>query len=315
MDRIIGEYQGQNKGPLVICIGGIHGNELAGIKALDLVLKMLEVEHITNPDFVFRGKMIAYRGNLTAINAGKRFIHKDLNRNFLKDKLDAIEKGEMEAVCVEDIEALELIHTIKDEIKKNQPEKVVFIDLHTTSSPGGIFTIVPEDPDSLAVAAEMHAPVIRGMADGIVGTTMHYFTTENMGVHSINISFESGQHEDPLAINIAVAGVVACLRAIDCVDGQDVESLHDEILINFSRNLPNITRLITKHSIREGDQFKMKPGYLNFQKVFKGEVIAKDINGPIAVPEDGVLLMPLYQDLGEDGFFIIKTMEEYEFHK
>lgn len=54
----------------------------------------------------------------------------------------------------------------------------------------------------------------------------------------------------------------------------------------------------------------MLPGYENFQLVKKGEVIAEDSNGPIVVKEDGLLLMPLYQNKGEDGFFIIKVLEE-----
>jgi succinylglutamate desuccinylase len=315
MDRIIGRYTGKEYGPLIVCIGGIHGNETAGIKALDLVIKMLEVEPIVNPDFTFRGRIVAIRGNLPAIAAGKRYIDKDLNRNFIKSRIDKIRDGILEPRYTEDLEAIKLINTIKAEIKDYHAQKVVIIDLHTTSSPGGIFTIVPEDKESLRIAREMHAPVIKGMIKGIRGTTMHYFNSDNMGIICKTVTFESGQHEDPKAITIAIAAIVACLRAMVCVDGQDVENQHDNILINFSEKLPSVTELIMKHTIHPGDGFEMKPNYLNFQKVKKGEIIAKDHNGPIQVPEDGILLMPLYQDQGEDGFFIIKSISEYEFHK
>lgn len=315
MDRLIGEFNGVEYGPLIICIGGIHGNELAGVKALDLILKMLEVEPITNPNFEFRGKLVAVRGNLAAIKAGKRYIDKDLNRNFRKTRLDKIMAGELPHLYSEDYEAIELINFIKNEIRKYHAKKVVIIDLHTTSSPGGIFTIVPEDADSLRVAREMHAPVIRGMLEGIKGTTLHYFTSENLGVISRTVTFESGQHDDPRSVNLAIAAIVAVLRAMGSIDGKNVETQHDKLLIDYSMNLPSVTRLVKKHSIEPGDGFKMKPNYLNFQKVTKGEIIAYDNNGPIAIEEDGILLMPLYQDQGEDGFFIIKQIEEYEFHQ
>lgn len=312
MDRIIGEFTEGKEGPLIFCIGGIHGNELAGIKALDLVLKMLEVEHITNPGFSFRGKYIAIRGNLNAIQKGLRYIDRDLNRNFTDDRIGALQNGEIPLESSEDKEALEIIDLVKSEIAKTKPSLVIIMDLHTTSSSGGIFTIISDDEESIKIAREMHAPVIKGMLEGIRGTTLHYFNDENLGIPTRSITFESGQHEDPLAINIAIAGIIACMRAIDCVDRDDVESLHDDILINFSKNLPEYSRLISKHNIQNGDGFTMKPGYENFQSVKKGEIVAMDNKGPISISEDGILLMPLYQTQGEDGFFLIKNINENE---
>ncbi len=54
---------------MLICLGGIHGNEPAGVMAVDLILKMLEVEPITNPDFEFRGTIVGIRGNMQALAA------------------------------------------------------------------------------------------------------------------------------------------------------------------------------------------------------------------------------------------------------
>lgn len=310
MDRKIGEYIGKAHGSLVVCIGGIHGNETAGIEALKKVLKMLEREPERNPEFVFKGKFLAIHGNLEAIKSKKRFIEKDLNRNFNKQRLDNLSTSEVH----EDKEAQEIIALVRHEILAYRAEKLLLIDLHTTSSPGGIFTIIPEDDRSLDIARSMHAPIIRGMTKGVQGTTMHYFNSVNMGLPTKSITFESGQHKDPNAIIIAVAAVIAALRSLGSVMPHDVESIHDEILKNYSLNLPSLTKLIMKHSIHAGDGFEMLPGYLNFQAVKKGEVVAKDKDGNIAVPEDGLLLMPLYQKQGEDGFFLIKRIEQYEFH-
>jgi len=48
----------------------------------------------------------------------------------------------------------------------------------------------------------------------------------------------------------------------------------------------------------------MNPGFANFDPIRRGRVLAGKASGPVAAPFSGVLLMPLYQKLGEDGFFI-----------
>jgi hypothetical protein len=50
----------------------------------------------------------------------------------------------------------------------------------------------------------------------------------------------------------------------------------------------------------------MDPGYSNFQEVVEGQVVAHDHAGPVAIGEKSRLLMPLYQEQGEDGFFLVR---------
>ena len=66
--------------------------------------------------------------------------------------------------------------------------------------------------------------------------------------------------------------------------------------------------MVKRHAIQPVEGFEMLPGFKNFQKVKKGELIAKDKNGDIFSPANGRILMPLYQKQGEDGFFIIKEI-------
>ena len=83
------------------------------------------------------------------------------------------------------------------------------------------------------------------------------------------------------------------------------------MLIEYSKKLPKLTELIEIHTIGPDDDFEMMPNYVNFQEIKKGEYLAKDRNGKILASVDGRILMPLYQKQGEDGFFLIKTMEGY----
>jgi len=304
MSRVIGEYIGSQGGPLLVIFGAMHGNESAGVKAIDLTLKMLEVEPIKNPDFQYRGSMLGLIGNLAAYKRGERFINKDLNRCWIKGEIG--KNSGKENLSAEELEIHEVLSIVKGSIAKHSPSEVIVLDLHTTSSNGGIFSIVGDDERSLSIARQIHAPVILGMLEGLRGTTLHYFTDENLEYKTSAITFESGQHEDPLSVNRAIAAIINCMRTIESVKPTDVENQHDNILKKYSENLPQVARLLYTHGIKPEDKFKMKEGYQNFQKVATAETLASDTKGDIKCKRDGMILMPLYQKKGEDGFFIIQ---------
>jgi len=308
-ERIIGKYEGEEEGPLFICFGAMHGNEPAGVEAIDLVLKMLEVEPITNPGFTFKGRFLGLIGNFEAYQRKVRFINKDLNRSLDKDYVDSILSKDKKSLESEDKEMYELITLIREEIEDCKPERLVFLDLHTTSSYGGIFSLCYEEKESLDIAFAMHAPVVVGFTEGIKGTTMHYFNSNNFQENTISLSFESGQHEEQLSVNRAISAIINCLKEIGSIDAGHVENFHEEILIKYSKSLPKLTTLLIRHPITPEDNFEMYPGFRNFQKIKKGDLLARDKSGPIKAQEDGLLLMPLYQKKGEDGFFIVKEIE------
>ena len=307
--RIISKYHGQNPGPLLIVFGGMHGNEPAGVEAIHMMSKMLEVEPITNPEFEYNGTFLGLIGNLKAFHVNQRFIEKDLNRSFTNENVEYVDRTDESELKNELLEIKQILQVVRETIEEVKPEKVVVLDLHTTSSFGGIFTIATDDPESIKIAVELHAPVIKGMLNGIKGTTLHYFTKENFGIDMTPVTFESGQHYEDLSVNRAIAAITNCMRTIGSVSPEHVENQHDTLLIEHSKNLPKVSELISKHNIVEGDDFEMNPNYKNFQKIHSGEIIAQDSNGPIEAPEDALLLMPLYQDQGEDGFFLIKKLE------
>ena len=308
LKRIIGRCTGQEKGPLLICFGGMHGNEPAGVQALEMMFKMLELEPLQNPEFKFRGRLLGLRGNLRAMKAGKRFIVKDLNRQWTKENVARIKSSPIEALDAEDLEIKEILEIVESEVATYQPEKLVFLDFHTTTAYGGIFSIPTDDPESIRIAIELHAPVIKGMLKGIRGTSLHYFCKENFIPNTVAVCFESGQHEEELSVNRAIAALTSCMRTIGCVQSEHVENRHDSILIEYSKSLPQVAELVTIHAIQPNDNFRMVPNYKNFQRVKKGALLAHDKNGAILAPEDGLVLMPLYQKQGDDGFFLIKTV-------
>ncbi|MFN0013385.1 MAG: succinylglutamate desuccinylase/aspartoacylase family protein [Saprospiraceae bacterium] len=312
-DRIIGTYSGAEPGALVVVFGAVHGNEPAGVRALEEVFDMLEREPGLNPGFTFQGRLVGMVGNLQAFEQGKRFLSRDLNRLWTPVNLRRIQQTDPASLQAEDRELAELTEAIHNEIQACRPEALVLLDLHTTSADGGIFCIPSDDKASLRLAKELHAPVILGMLDGLEGTLLHFAAGNHFEIggyphYSIGAAFESGQHNDPLSVSRAIAAIINCLRAAGCIRAEDVDSRHESTLRAFSDPLPKVTRLRHVHHIRPGDAFDMRPGYANFQPIQKGEHLANDVTGPVLAPEDGLILMPLYQPQGSDGFFVVREI-------
>ena len=88
--RIIDRYEGVDPGPLLICIGSMHGNEPAGLLAIQEVFRLLDIETDFNPGFRYHGSFVGIRGNIRAIEKSQRFIDRDLNRMLLKEEMDRI---------------------------------------------------------------------------------------------------------------------------------------------------------------------------------------------------------------------------------
>ena len=307
-ERIIGHYRGREAGPLLVVIGGIHGNEPAGVRALERLFEMLRQEPLLNPGFTFRGELLALRGNLGALAVGERYLDEDLNRIWrpMLGKTTEFQSAEEE-------ELHELLAAIESAVEEAPLSELVLLDLHTTSSGGGIFAITGDDRPSLRLAAEMGVPVVKGMLESTQGTTLHYFRgghfATSLPVRAV--VFEAGQHADPVAVDLALAATVNLLRALGCVRNEDVSSYHDELLREGAGRLPRMTELSYVHHIsRDGsDGFRMRPGYGNFQAVVEGERVADDRRGPVAVPASGYLLMPLYQQRGNEGFFLVRDFQ------
>lgn len=305
-NRVIGVFEGKERGPLFICSGGLHGNEPAGVEALNTVFTLLEREALINPDFSFFGKLIGIRGNIPALRKKERYLDQDMNRIWIPEKIAENRQLAIGKISSEARELLEILDLVEREIEAYRPEKIVWLDLHTTTAGGGIFTISDNQKENLNIATELHAPVILGMLDNLEGTLMHYVKDENLGLPAVSITFEAGQHSDPLSINRAIAAIINCMRTIGSVPANIVENRHDQLLIDYSDKLPKVARLSHIHPVRPDDDFHMMPNYENFMPVKKGELLAHDRFGPIYAGEDALILMPLYQQQGSEGFFLLR---------
>ncbi|WMX16811.1 MULTISPECIES: succinylglutamate desuccinylase/aspartoacylase family protein [unclassified Aureispira] len=310
-NRIIGERIGGKPGPLMIVFAQIHGNEPAGYKAVQELFKAIDAEYIKNPKFEFCGRIVALLGNMKAAAANVRYIEKDLNRSWLPQEINRIRQIENIAdLDAEDQEIKENLELIDAYIDLCQPPRVVVLDLHTTTAHGGIFTIPSQNPEARRIGLNMHAPVLHGFLDGLKGTTLHYFSQENFEVDMNAVCFEAGQHQSEDSYKHAVSAIIQCFKSIGGFYAKDIENKHDQLLEERSKGLPLEAKLMYVHQIKPDDNFKMIDSkvYSNFDPIEKGEILAYDKNGPVCSPYDGLILMPLYQQQGSDGFFVIQEI-------
>jgi succinylglutamate desuccinylase len=86
-ERIIGKIE-NTEGPTLIFTGGIHGNEPSGVFALSRVLDKIRSGHIQ-----LKGSMYALCGNMKALEKGRRYLKKDLNRIWTDEYLKHLKNG------------------------------------------------------------------------------------------------------------------------------------------------------------------------------------------------------------------------------
>ena len=316
-ERIIGTFGGETPGPLILVIGALHGNEPAGVKALEMVFEALELERRDNPEFQFQGKLVGLLGNAQGFLLGQRFVEQDLNRMWTPELVAEINASEDESLSAESQEVRHLYDCIAAEFKSLNAEKSVFLDLHTTSADGGIFSIPTDEGESLLLAKHLGAPAIVGLQESISGTLLGFAITgafsPNTASHQspisnkpICVAFEAGQHDSPFSISRSAIALVRCLRTMNCIAPDGLLNFAESITLPFLNYVPPVVRFRYAHHIEASDGFKMRAGYANFQPIQQGEHLADDVHGPVLSPDKGLILMPLYQAKGSDGFFIVQ---------
>jgi len=294
--RIIGKYTSNKKGPLLFVTAGIHGNEPSGVQALEEVFKQLEK---TKPKI--EGTLVGVSGNHKALNQNKRYIDEDLNRVWTEENIKQ-KKDESH----EQKEMWEIIEILKQYPDKDF-NKRYFLDCHTTSSASLPYVSVQEVNDNDAWAHNFPTFIVRGFSDIITGDIDHYLSRIGM----TGFVFEAGQHEDKASVENHEGVIWLALKEACNLDLSQIETYPDCVNRFAEKNAPEqkTFELVHRHGLKDSDTFKMEPGYENFQKIKKGELLARQNGEELKSEWDARIFMPLYQSQGNDGFFVIEEVE------
>jgi len=301
VQRRIGEYSQGNSGPTVIFVGGVHGNEPSGIFALERVLESLNKSMIS-----FSGSLYALSGNLPALQKSERYVDFDLNRIWFP--LGNNGKSHRAAQALEKDERNGLLQEFDAIIKSNNGPFYIF-DLHTTSSYSVPFLVLGDTLRNREIVHDIPAPVILGLEEEAEGTMFSFL--DQTGVNAV--LFEAGQHDSLAAIENHISFIWLVLEKIGCISSSEIPDFHlyYESLKKESIGKQKYYETIYKYGVDDDEEFEMNEGYVSFQQVSQGKQLAKNKNGDITTPVDGLIFMPLYQKKGEDGFFVIRKISKF----
>ncbi len=297
--HLIKRIKGKHSFPTVVAFGGVHGNESAGVLALEKVVKTIEKDQLH-----FHGNFYAIKGNLKALDKKVRFIHKDLNRIWTRRNIKHL--FDDQEVFAELEEQRELFQLIRD-IFSESVGPFYFIDLHTTSSYTIPFITISDSLNNRKFSSNFHIPIILGIEEYLEGPVLTFL---NEFGH-ISLGFEAGQHNESSSVNNCEFFIWKSLALTGCINKKKVKNyffLRKRFNYYRSSNFYHITE---KHTIEENDSFEMQEGYTNFQPIKKGELLAHSNGHELKASENGKIFMPLYQKLGEDGYFIIRKISKF----
>jgi predicted deacylase len=300
-EHMIAAFVGKPAGPTLIAVGSLHGNEPGGALALSNVAKKL-----AGLSDKLKGRVYFLVGNTRARAAGVRFIDHDLNRVWTASKLSS----ERAVTMTNSSERAELreMDAILDGLLITAMDEVFVLDLHSTSTGGMPFATVGDTLRNRTFAQKFPVAILLGIEEQLEGTMLEYLN--NAG--AVTLGFEGGQHFGPETAANHESLVWLGLVNAGILNAADVPDLdvHKKRLAK-QHGKARVFEVRHRHAITAEDDFLMKTGFANFDPVKKGEHLGSDRNGEVSAVESGLLLMPLYQKLGEDGFFIGREISPF----
>ncbi len=293
--RVLGNIKGENGTPTIIVIAGMHGNETAGIHAVKKVLQKIDTQKIQ-----FKGNFYVIAGNLNALQKNIRFEKADLNRLWTLENIEYIKssKNGFNADVKEQIAIYEYVKMILT----TNDGPFYFIDLHTTSADTTPFITISDSLNNRKFSANFSIPIVLGIEEYLDGPLLTYI---NEFGH-VALGFEGGQHNDKESIDNCEAFVWLVLEASGCILKSQIEELNSfkNTLLAHSKKR-NFYEIDYRYLINDKEDFRMVNGFNNFEKITRNQVLALSNTVEIKANMDGMIFMPLYQDQGNDGFFII----------
>lgn len=295
--RLLGDFGADRDGPLLVLVGGVHGNEPAGVEALRVFCAELapRAAHL-------RGRVLVLAGNLAGLAAQRRFVDEDLNRAWTEENLARLQDGGA-ARTSEERELVEL-HALIVAAVGEARGSVTLLDLHSTSGEGPPFAILSDHAPARDLARAIEAPAVLGLHKNVRGTLIDWF--ESLGHTSVVL--EGGQNEAAVTRTRHRAAAWLALESLGLLEPDALDlSAERAAMREATLQLPATVEVCLRWGIEPGERFRMEPGFVNLQPVHRGQLLAhggRNAATPIHAPFDGLLLMPLYQEQGSDGFFL-----------
>jgi succinylglutamate desuccinylase len=152
-------------------------------------------------------------------------------------------------------------------------------------------------------------PLILGLEEQVDGALLELLN--NYGF--VTMGVEAGRHDAPESADrheavLWLTIVEAGLLSAESVPGYE---RYRQLLIDAASGSPPVVEVRHRHPVTVREAFHMEPGFSNFMPIEKGQIVARDHDGPVRACEGGMILLPLYQGQGNDGFFICREVRPF----
>ena len=301
--RFVGKVIGNKKGPTLIFFAGIHGNEPAGVTALEHIFEKLNTD-----TFQVQGAIYGVRGNIPALLEGKRFIDHDLNRLWTTERIAEIKSRSASNSSVEELELLKIEQAVLEILGFSAPP-FYFIDFHTTSSKTLPFITINDALINRKFSRLFPVPIILGIEEYLEGPLLSHMNQKGY----VSLGFESGQHNEIAATNNSIAFVWLTLVFAEVLYKSEVSDFDFYYNQLYQSAMGNSAFYEVRHreELTDNDTFSMLKGFESFQKVKKGTPLAIKNKKMLLAEKNTILFMPLYQKQGADAFFRISNTPKW----
>ena len=269
------------KGPNIVILGGVHGNESCGLYVLESLLRDFSNKKAT----LKKGTLTLVIGNLMACKKNQRQLSINLNRLFGNQETDT------EEIELQRARELEPLLSSCDYL----------FDIHSFSSKGEAMIIAEKECLSLAEKLNVEHVVTPGIffEEVFKGTTTAFAKRHG----ALSIALEAGQHDDPKTFSCSLNTTLSLLGYLDVLGEASVQTprphriyelFHKEILSNIN----------TQYM----EQFK------NMQRIERDTTIVESNGDQMQAPEDCFIVLPTAPDqlgntkLNEEIFFLAREI-------
>jgi succinylglutamate desuccinylase len=187
----------------------------------------------------------------------------------------------------------------------------VFVDLHSSSATGPPFLCLADTIDNRRLGLATGVPIILGIEETIEGASLEWFAQRGIAA----LAVEGGRHDEPETVANHEAVLWCLLDRLRMLQPGSVDIAPQRAqLQRVTTGVPAIVEIVQRHAITAEDRFRMEPGFVNFAPVAKHALLATDRRGEVRAPSSGHVLLPLYQALGDDGFFLARRVRPVWLH-
>jgi len=267
-------------GPLVVVMGGVHGNEPSGVKAIDRLTREFQGGTLS----LIKGTLLLVTANEEALKANVRAVHRNLNRLF-KDN-----SNEPDCYETRRAEALKGILADADFV----------LDLHSTTNPSPPFLMCEDDGLESARGLGLER-IVLGWASlesgALIGDTETW--ARRHGAKAFTL--ECGQHNDLAAPEIAYEAARQLLRVSGLCESACDSKLSNQLVLR-----------LYGVKLKVDEIFTFSRSFNGFDRLAAGEVIGQDSMGEHRVDRPSRIIFPIDPAKAAMGSELYLLAEEIE---